>query len=99
MFAAREYEKNGRYPYHSKQEIKKKKSSRQKNVFPKERHTFRKVKDLCDTPNPGGQFFLATGQVCHDRLIYVATEVLVAPVVRADTCAGRRSCAHVARAW
>ena len=36
MSAAKEKEKNGRYAYHSKQEIKKKKSSRGKNVSPKE---------------------------------------------------------------
>ena len=36
----REKENNGRYSYHSKQEIKKEKPSKEKNVFPKERHTF-----------------------------------------------------------
>ena len=36
----REKEKNGRYPYHSKQEIKKEKPFKEKNVPPKERHTF-----------------------------------------------------------
>ena len=35
-----EKEKNGRYPYHSKQEIKKEKPFKEKNVPPKERHTF-----------------------------------------------------------
>ena len=40
----REKEKNGRYPYHSKQEIKKKKPSKEKNVPPKERYTFPKEK-------------------------------------------------------
>ena len=35
-----EKEKNGRYPYHSKQEIKKEKPLKEKNVPPKERHTF-----------------------------------------------------------
>ena len=30
--------KNGRYPYHSKQEMKKEKSSKGKNVSPKERY-------------------------------------------------------------
>ena len=36
---AKEKEKNGRYPYHSKQEIKKEKPFKEKNVPPKERHT------------------------------------------------------------
>ena len=36
----REKENNRRYSYHSKQEIKKEKPSQEKNVFPKERHTF-----------------------------------------------------------
>ena len=36
----REKENTGRYPYHSKQEIKKEKPSKENNVFPKERHTF-----------------------------------------------------------
>ena len=40
----REKENNGRYPYHSKQEIKKKKPFKEKNVLPKERHTFPKGK-------------------------------------------------------
>ena len=40
MSTAREKEKNGRYPYHSKQEIKKEKPFKEKNVPPKERHTF-----------------------------------------------------------
>ena len=43
---AREKEKNGRYPYYSKQEIKKEKSSKGKNVSPKERHTFLEVKGM-----------------------------------------------------
>ena len=42
MFVAKEREKSGRYPYQSsedsKQEIKKKKFSKEKNVSPKERH-------------------------------------------------------------
>ena len=46
MFASREKEKNGWYPYHSKQEIKKEKSSKGKNVSPKEIHTFSKVKGM-----------------------------------------------------
>ena len=37
---AREKENNRRYPYHSKQEIKKGKPIKEKNVPPKERHTF-----------------------------------------------------------
>ena len=41
---AREKEKNRRYPYHSKQEIKKEKPFKEKNVTPKERHTFPKGK-------------------------------------------------------
>ena len=40
VHATKEREKNGRYPYHSKQEIKKEKSSKGNNVFVKERHTF-----------------------------------------------------------
>ena len=40
MSTAKENEKNGRYPYHSKQEIKKEKSSKGKNVSSKERHIF-----------------------------------------------------------
>ena len=35
----REKEKNGRYSYHSKQEIKKEKPFKENNVPPKERHT------------------------------------------------------------
>ena len=31
----REKENNGKYPYYSKREIKKKKPSKEKNVFPK----------------------------------------------------------------
>ena len=46
MSTAREKETNGRYPYHSKQEIKKEKSSREKDVFPKERHTFLEGKGM-----------------------------------------------------
>ena len=38
MSATKEKGKNGRYPYHSKQEIK---SSKGNNVFPKERYFFR----------------------------------------------------------
>ena len=38
--STREKEKNGRYPYHSKYEIKKEKPFKEKNVPPKERHTF-----------------------------------------------------------
>ena len=41
MSIAKEKEKNGRYPYHSKQEIKKEKSSKGKNVSRKERHFFK----------------------------------------------------------
>ena len=37
----KENEKNGRYPYHSKQEIKKEKSFKGKNVSLRERHFFR----------------------------------------------------------
>ena len=40
MSTTREKEKNGRYPYHSKQEIKKEKPFKEKNFPPKERHTF-----------------------------------------------------------
>ena len=36
----REKGNDGRYPYHSKQEIRKAKPSKEKNVFPKERHIF-----------------------------------------------------------
>ena len=43
---AREKEKNGRYPYHSKQEIKKEKPSKENNDFPKERHTFLEGKGM-----------------------------------------------------
>ena len=42
----KEKEKNGRYSYHSKQEIKKEKSSKGKNVSPKERHTFPQGKGM-----------------------------------------------------
>ena len=35
VYTTREKEKNGTYPYHSKQEIKKKKPSIEKNVSPK----------------------------------------------------------------
>ena len=40
VYVARENENNGRYPYHSKHKINNEKSSKGKNVFPKERHTF-----------------------------------------------------------
>ena len=46
MSTTKENEKNGRYPYHSKQEIKKKKSSKGKNVSPKERHIFSERKGM-----------------------------------------------------
>ena len=46
MFVAREKKKNERYPYHSKQEIKKEKSFIRKNVSPKEGHTFLKEKGM-----------------------------------------------------
>ena len=41
MSVAKEKEKNGRYSYHSKQEIKKEKSSEGNNVSPKERYFFK----------------------------------------------------------
>ena len=44
MSTAREKEKNGRYPYHSKQEIKKDKPLKENNVPPKKRHIFPKGK-------------------------------------------------------
>ena len=48
----RERKKNGRYPYHSfedlKQEIKKKKFSKGKNIFPKERHASSRKKGIND---------------------------------------------------
>ena len=44
IYAAEEEEKNGRYPYHSKQEIKKEKSSKGNNVSLKKRHFFSKRK-------------------------------------------------------
>ena len=40
VHATKEREKNGRYPYHSKKEIKEEKSSKGNNVSIKERHTF-----------------------------------------------------------
>ena len=40
----REKGKNGRYPYHSKQEIKKEKPFKEKNGPPKKRHNFPKEK-------------------------------------------------------
>ena len=43
MSTAKENEKNGKYPYHSKQEIKKEKSSKGKNVPLKEKHIFSKI--------------------------------------------------------
>ena len=46
MSTTKEKGKNGRYPYHSKQEIKKEKPSKENNVFPKERHTFLEGKDM-----------------------------------------------------
>ena len=46
MSIAREKGKNGRYPHNSKQEIKKETPSKEKNVFPKERHTFPKGKNM-----------------------------------------------------
>ena len=42
MFVDKEREKNGRYPYSSKQEIKKEKSSKRKIVSLKERHIFQR---------------------------------------------------------
>ena len=44
MSIAREKEKNRRHPYYSKKEIKKEKPFKEKNVPPKERHTFPKGK-------------------------------------------------------
>ena len=41
-----EKENNGKYPYHSKQEIKKEKPFKEKNVFQKERHNFLEGKDM-----------------------------------------------------
>ena len=46
MFAAKEREKNRKYPHHSIQEIKKEKSSKGNNDFPKERHVFPQRKDM-----------------------------------------------------
>ena len=46
MSATKEKEKNGRYPYHSKQEIKKEKSFKGNHVSPKERHTFSEGKGM-----------------------------------------------------
>ena len=46
IFVAKEKEKNGRYPYHSKQEIKKEKSSKGNNASPKERHIFSERKGM-----------------------------------------------------
>ena len=46
MSIAREKKKNGRYPYHLEQEIKKEKSSKGKNVSPKEGHTFLEEKGM-----------------------------------------------------
>ena len=40
MFVAKEKEKNGRYPYHSKRKNKKEQSSKGNNVSPKKRHIF-----------------------------------------------------------
>ena len=37
---SRKKENNGRYPYHSKQEIKKETPFKENNVSPKKRHTF-----------------------------------------------------------
>ena len=42
----KEKEKKGRYPYHSKREIKKEKPSKEKNVSPKDRHTFLEEKGM-----------------------------------------------------
>ena len=42
----KEKEKKRRYPYHSKGEIKKEKPSKEKNVSPKDRHTFLKGKGM-----------------------------------------------------
>ena len=44
MSTTKEKEKNGRYSYHSKQEIKKEKPFKEKNVPLKERHTFPEAK-------------------------------------------------------
>ena len=46
MYATREKEKNERYPYHSKQEIKKKKSFKVNDVSSKERHNFPEGKGM-----------------------------------------------------
>ena len=46
LSTARGKENNERYPYHSKQEIKKEKPSKEKHVSPKERHTFSEGKGL-----------------------------------------------------
>ena len=46
MPTAKEKGNNGRYPYHSKQKIKKEKSSKGKNVSIKERHIFSKRKGM-----------------------------------------------------
>ena len=43
---AREKQKNERYPYHSKQEMKKEKPFKEKIVPPKERHTFLEGKGM-----------------------------------------------------
>ena len=43
---AKEKEKKGRYPYHSKREIKKEKPSKEKNVSSKDRHTFLEEKGM-----------------------------------------------------
>ena len=43
---AREKENNGRYRYHSKQEIKKEKPFKEKNVPPKEKHKFPEGKGM-----------------------------------------------------
>ena len=58
----RENENNGMYPYHSKQDIKKEKTFKEKNVPPKEKHTFpegksrntlrRKIPPKCVVPPP-----------------------------------------------
>ena len=44
MPTTREKENNGRYPYHSKQEINKEKPFKENNVPPKEIHTFQEGK-------------------------------------------------------
>ena len=46
VYVAKENEKNGRYPYNSKQEIKKEKPSKENNVAPKERHIFQERKSM-----------------------------------------------------